>query len=74
LVLSGEVRYLDEADMNVTLDWMKAKAQLYKPSLIGPEGDERGSFVEAHTCDHRKSVDGTHAGGDKCTIVFRWDK
>lgn len=74
LRLRGDVRYTNEADMNITLNWMKTNAATYKPQLIGPEGEEQGSFIEAHTCDHRKSVDGTLTPGDKCTITYRWDK
>lgn len=74
LVLSAVVRYLNEADMDITLNWMKAKAATYSPLMIGPEGGEPGSYVEAHICDHKKSAEGTHSPGDKCTKTYRWDK
>lgn len=71
LVLEGEMRFLAEADMNTALDWMKNKAATYKPLLIGTVGESPdeslGSFVEAHTCDHR-------AGSGGCTVTYRWDK
>lgn len=67
LVLLGTMRFLNEADMTTALNWMKSKTSLYKSLLIGEEGMEDGSFVEAHTCDHR-------VGSGGCTVTFRWDK
>lgn len=71
LVLEGEMRFLNEADMTTALDWMKSKISTYKPLLIGVEGEfpneSAGSFIETHTCDHR-------AGFGGCTVTYRWDK
>lgn len=74
LVLLGEMRFLTEEDMTTALDWMKDKAATYKPLLIAPVGRALGSFVEAHTCDHKDVVDGTHDGIATCTVTYRWDK
>lgn len=74
LVLYGEMRFLEEAEMDTSLTWMKNETNTYEALLISAEGEEPGSYVEAHTCDHRKLFEGTHGAGDACTVTYRWDK
>ncbi|MCK5610638.1 hypothetical protein KAR91_52685 [Candidatus Pacearchaeota archaeon] len=75
LYLRGEVRYLNEADMNVTLDWLKSKAALYKSELSGPEGFAEGSYIVAHECIHKKIHENTNVAGEKCSPPgFEWYK
>ena len=75
LYLRGEVRYLNEADMNVTLDWLKSKAALYKSELIGPEGFAEGSYIIAHECIHKKIHENINEPGKKCSPPsFEWYK
>lgn len=71
--LMASLRYEVEADMLTTLNWMKNKANIYKPDLLAPIGNERGSFVEAHSCNHKEVAESTPITGG-CVIVFRWDK
>ena len=74
LVLVAEVRYLSQADRDVTLDWLKAQASSYKSLLIGPEGWEEGSLVIATDCIHKKVFESTNIQGEECVETYRWAK
>lgn len=71
--LKASLRYELEADMITTLNWMKGKANIYKPHLLPPIEEVQGSFIEAHSCNHKEVAESTPITGG-CAIVFRWDK
>ena len=71
-VIRSTMRFLSQTKRDSAYDWLETKAINSADKLIGPEVDSfgeeiQGSFVEAHTCDHRIGFGG-------CTVTSRWDK